>query len=271
MLVGRDDLAGDLKALGLAPGDGVFVHAAMGRIGRVVGGARAVIAALLATVGPDGLLGMPGFSRDAYEPDEAHDLQPGRRAAIRAQVLGHDPRLSSVAAMGAVPEAFRAWPGVVRSPHPTSSVLLLGPDAEALATPHHPAGWATGPETPWGRLADRPGMKVLLIGVGWNRCSALHAAESIARHRRLKMRHFKTGPEADAPWIDAPDVADDLDRLFPFCGAAFEATGAVTRGAVGRAESRLCRYDALLAFASDWIDRRNRADGVPPYSRHASQ
>lgn len=270
-LFGREDLANDLRALGLAPGGGVFVHAAMGRIGRVVGGARSVIEALLAVVGPHGLIGMPGFSDDAYDPTDGTNLPPDRRRAIRAQMPGFDPHLSSVAAMGAVAECFRTWPGVVRSPHPTSSVLLLGRDAETLARSHDAAGWATGPQTPWGRLARRRAMKILLIGVGWNRASALHAAESIAPHRRLKIRHFKTGPAPDAPWIEAPDVADDLDRLFPPCGADFERTGAVWRGLIGAAQSRLCSYPALLDFASDWIDRRNAADGVPPYSSTSSQ
>lgn len=263
-IFGRDDLAGDLRRLGVVPGDGVFVHTALGRVGHVIGGARGLIEALLGAVGSQGMVGMPGFSTDAYDPCDLHTLHraPEERARIRAQVPGFDPARSDVRGNGTVPEAFRAWPGVVRSLHPTSSVLLLGPEAEAFCHPHDPAGWATGPDSPWGRLRHRPAMKILLLGVDWTRCSALHAAESLARHRRTKQRHFKTGP-GDAPWIDAPDVADDLGRLFPLVGADWEAAGGVTRGTVGRAEARLTGYDALLAFAAPWFDARNAADGVP--------
>ncbi|MEM7176413.1 MAG: AAC(3) family N-acetyltransferase [Pseudomonadota bacterium] len=233
-ILGRDDLAQDLRALGVSPGDGVFVHTALGRIGHVIGGPRGLIEALMDAVGPGGLIGMPGFSKDAYDPADLHGTEGAGadRAHLRAQVPGFDPARSDVSGNGAVPEAFRSWPGVVRSPHPTSSVLLWGEGAADLATPHDPAGWATGPATPWGRLRARRSMKILLIGVGWNRCSALHAAESLAQHRRTKQRHFKTGP-GDAPWIEAPDVADDLDRLFPLVGAAWEAEGGVTTGPVG--------------------------------------
>ena len=166
----------------MAPGDGLFAHTSLGRIGHVIGGPRGLIEALIDAVGETGLVAMPGFSRDAYDPVEfaGADVSAEDHQRIRDQVPGFDPLRSDVAQNGAVPEAFRAWPGVVRSPHPTSSVLVYGPDAATTAARHDPHGWATGPATPWGKLRDRPQMKILLIGVRWNRCSALHAAESIA-------------------------------------------------------------------------------------------
>ncbi|MEM8793097.1 MAG: AAC(3) family N-acetyltransferase [Pseudomonadota bacterium] len=264
-LFGRDDLIHDLRGLGLSAGDGVFVHCAMSQIGHVIGGPRMLIDALLHVIGPEGLLGMPGFSTDAYDPAELMQLplDPETQAHIRRQVPGFDPALTDARDNGAVAEAFRTWPGVLRSRHPTSSVLLLGPDARRLARPHDPMGWATGPNSPWGRLRKRPQMKILLIGVGWNRCSALHAAESLATHRRLKIRHFKNGTGPDAPWVEAPDVADDLNRLFPGVGADWEADGDVSRGRIGNAVALLTGYAALIDYAAIWFNRRNRADGVP--------
>jgi aminoglycoside 3-N-acetyltransferase len=264
MIVGAQDIAEDLKALGVALGDGLFVHSSLGAVGHVLGGPRGLIEALIHSVGPSGLIAMPGFSRDSYMPEDFEDrqLSPEDIDRIKSQVPGFDPERSNVRQNGAVPEAFRNWPGCVRSPHPTSSVLIWGSDAETLANPHDPLGWATGPETPWGRLRARPNMKVLLIGVGWNRCSALHSAETLAKHKRVQTRHFKTGPGPDDAWITAPDVADDLGRLFPLVGAAWEAQGAVLKGRIGAADSLLTDYDALVSFAHTWIDRRNREDGV---------
>ena len=135
-----------------------------------------------------------------------------------------------------------------------------------MAARHDPFGWATGPDTPWARLSHRPAMKILLIGVGWNRCSALHAAESAAEHRRAVTRNIRHG--ANGPWIEAPDVADDLGRLFPLVGEAWEATGAVTTGKIGHADCRLTGYGALVDFATGWIDRQNRRDGISPISRN---
>lgn len=42
---------------------------------------------------------------------------------------------------------FRHWLGVVRSHHSTSSVLLLGQDAEAIAANHDSLGWAVEADT----------------------------------------------------------------------------------------------------------------------------
>jgi len=264
-LLGSADVVRDLKALEIVPGDGLFVHTALGQVGHVLGGPRGLIEALIEAVGPAGLLAMPGFSKDAYHPADLLDLELSAEEHERlgAHVPGFDPARSDVRGNGSVPEAFRAWPGVVRSPHPTSSVLLFGPDAVSLGASHDQHGWATGPETPWGQLQFRPQMKILLIGVGWNRCSAFHAAESNATHRRVKMRRFKTTVDGEACWIDAPDVADDLGRLFPLIGEAWEETGGVTFGRLGEAECRLTDYAPLLRFATDWIGARNKADGEP--------
>ncbi len=260
-ILGRADLTADLHALGVAPGDGLFVHSSLGRIGHVIGGPRCLIEALIDAVGDAGLIAMPGFSRDACDPVDPGDadIAPEQHQRIRDQVPGYDPARSSVTQNGAVPEAFRTWPGAVRSPHPTSSVIMSGTEAADLAAVHDPLGWATGPDTPWGRLRLRPQMKILLIGVRWNRCSALHSAESIARHRRTNTRQFKM----DGEWIEAPDVADDLDTLFPLVGQAWEDAGGVTYGRLGGADCMLTSYDGLVAFAIEWISNRNKADGVP--------
>lgn len=260
-MVRSQSLLRDLQALGVSDGDGLFVHASMRSIGQTAGGARSIVEAFLATVGPDGLVGMPAFSTDAYFPsqfDSANlsDLEIG---TLERAVPGFDPLLSAASGMGVIAETFRTWPGTRRSQHPAVSVCLNGKDAETYSEPHELA-WATGPETPLGHLLGRQGMKLLLVGVGWGRCSALHTAETLSRHRRTKVRRFKNGL-GDAAWLETPDVADDLGRLFPAVGAAFDQTGQVHTGTLGQAECKICDYAALVAFASEWIDAANMASG----------
>ena len=60
----------DLASLGVRTGDGLFVQASMGAIGRMVGGPRTVVETLLEAVGGAGLIGMPGLSSDAYCPSD---------------------------------------------------------------------------------------------------------------------------------------------------------------------------------------------------------
>ena len=264
-IYGSDDITADLPSLGFEPGNGLFVHSSLSKIGYVSGGPRGLIEALVRAVGPNGLIGMPGFSRDADDPVEQLGIgvDPAQHADIRRQVPGFDRMRSNVRQNGAVPKAFKRWPGVVRSHHPTSSVLLFGRDAEAMAAKYAPLGWATGPDTPWGRLSERQAMKILLTGIGWNRCSALHAAESVAEHKRETIRKFKNGSGADARWTEAPDVANDLGTLSPRVGKAWERQGGVRIGKIGEADSRLTDYDPLLIFASEWISACN-AKGKKP-------
>jgi len=253
-------LTSDFVNLGLKEGDGVFVHASLGAIGKVVGGARAVINALFAVTGNKGLIAMPGFSTDAYFPKEIDRaaLSAFEIQEIENAVLGFDPNTSSALGMGVIAELFRNWPGTIRSQHPTSSICLLGADAANYVAPH-PFEWVCGPQSPSGRLMKRPNMKTLLIGVGWNRCSALHVAETLATPKRTKIRRFK--PDRNAQWVETPDVADDLDRLFPLVGSAFESEGKVIKGNIGTAPSRLCGYRDLIEFSARWIGAANRKSG----------
>ena len=64
----RTGLAQDLSALGVTPGMTLIVHASLARIGLVVGGAPAVIHALMDVLGPDGTLVMPSFSGGLTDP-----------------------------------------------------------------------------------------------------------------------------------------------------------------------------------------------------------
>lgn len=254
-------LKNDIEDLGISAGDGLFVHASMRAVGPIIGGARSVVSALLSSVGPDGLIGMPGFTTDAYFPPnlDRTELSLESIKQIEGDVLGFDLKTSPTSGMGVIAETFRNWPETMRSTHPVASTCLNGRDASEY-TSEHSLAWATGLDTPLGKLRMRKSMKILLIGVGWNRCSALHAAESLAEAKRTKIRRFKSG-KGNAPWIETPDVADDLNRLFPLVGAAFEKTNSVSVGYIGGAVCKLCNYRSLVEFASDWISEANKQSG----------
>ena len=250
-----DDLRRGLRALGVLAGAALVVHASLRRIGRVAGGAESVIRALMDTLTPEGILVMPTFSGQLSDPAEWRDppAPAGQIAALRADMQPFDPARTPTRNMGAVPEAFRAWPGVHRSAHPMQSVAAWGRGAEALVADHE-LDWPLGPDSPLGRLCELDG-QVLLIGVGHNRNSTLHLAETRARHRRSVTRQVpvaRNGGGAD--WVEIDDVADDNGRLFPALGTAFEATGRVRIGPLGQAESRLMSQRALIEFAVPWFE-----------------
>ena len=88
----------------------VMVHSSLGRVGWTQGGPLTVIAALLEVLGPRGTLVMPAESPQLADPTNAAVFDP----------------LTTPTTMGAIPEAFRSYPGTLRSNHPLGSVCANG-------------------------------------------------------------------------------------------------------------------------------------------------
>ncbi|MEL6977112.1 MAG: AAC(3) family N-acetyltransferase [Pseudomonadota bacterium] len=241
-------LVADLAALGVAAGDVLMVHSSLSAIGPVEGGADTVIDALLGALGPDGTLVMPAF-RDSI------DL-PGHVTEAPEQVLAEAAALTppfeigaTPTTMGLIPETFRRRSGVRRSPHPTTSITAFGPQAEAL-TAAHSIPWATGRETPF-ELLHEWDAKFLLIGVGFNRLTMLHYAETLSPHHRKKTRL----DPVDGAFVLAPDVGDDLGVHFPALGLKACAEGIVEEGLIGVAPSKLTRARPIVALGRDYLDK----------------
>ncbi len=251
----RASLADDLRTLGVAPGMSLLVHSSLKRIGWVVGGAPTVIHALIDVLGPDGTLMMPAFSADLADPGEWNDppIPGGWVELVRDATPLFDPDRTPTWEMGQIAEQFRTWPDVVRSHHPVSSFAAWGRHAAAL-TRQHSLELSLGEGSPLGRFYQLDG-HVLLIGVGHNRNSSLHLSESRAHNGRRKMLGLKVLRDGTETWVQVLDEADDGGTHFPDIGADFEATGSVTVGRIGSADSRLMPQRALVDFGQTWLER----------------
>src|SRR5271154_5984463 len=102
----RASLVRDLRSLGVAPGSVLLVHASLRRIGWMVGGAHAVILALMDAVGPEGTLVMPTFSGQLTDP--AGWREPAIPEAwietLRDHLPTYDPARTPTRGMGAIAE-----------------------------------------------------------------------------------------------------------------------------------------------------------------------
>jgi aminoglycoside N3'-acetyltransferase len=155
-------LTAEFRGLGLGDGDLVLVHSSLRKLGRVVGGADAVIDSLLEAVGPNGTVAMP-----------AHTY----RVVNEQQPVFH--WLLTPSNEGALTNVFRQRPGAIRSLHPTHSVAAIGPRAEALVAGHECDDTPCSKTSPYGRLRDWAG-KVLIIGVDLRCCTLFHGCEQWA-------------------------------------------------------------------------------------------
>jgi len=179
--LGRADVAAALRVAGLREGDGVFVHTAMSRFGKIEGGPATVVAALEDVVGPRGLIAMPSFPLDASTVD----------------YLAADPVFDvreTPSRMGALTEYFRTLPGVHRSLHPTHPVCARGPGAEELVAGHADAPTPFGEGTPFARMVER-GMWQVWLGTTLRTFTLYHGFECL-RGDAFPFRVFSPEPVA---------------------------------------------------------------------------
>jgi aminoglycoside 3-N-acetyltransferase len=154
--------------------------------------------------------------------------------------------------MGAIPEAFRTWPGTLRSDHPLESVCARGALAPEI-TGEHPLAFSEGQGGPFGKLY-RLDAWILLLGVGFNRCTALHFAESLVEKRRVATVRFPVLDSGCRVWRDVSNVADDNDTHFPIVGHEYVARGKARPGLIGEAPSTLFPMRDLVDFAVRYFE-----------------
>jgi len=232
-MIDMNDLVRDLRELGVNAGDVLFVHSSFRSIGPVEGGAGTVTAALEQAVGADGLILMPAFNLVAKEQ--------------RAATWDHATTRSTV---GWLTEFFRTMPGTVRSNHYSHSVAARGRVAEAFVSDARIDEGMKSPWDlePWGKTygehsafmkAYRAGGRVLLLGVDYHCVTYMHLVEVMRWNRLL----------AENP--GSKYRFSRRDKL----GEAWERTGRVSRGSVGRADSRLFSIrdfvDSLLTIVDN--------------------
>ncbi|MGP3928525.1 aminoglycoside N(3)-acetyltransferase [Nonomuraea sp. KM88] len=255
-MVTNDRLIADLAALGVEYGQVLLVHSSLRSIGHVEGGAGAVVSALRGALGPGGTLVVP-TGTSANSDTSAHHratiagMSPDEVAAYRARMPPYDPATTPTDAMGRIPEHVRTLREALRSAHPQTSFAAVGPQAGEIID-GHARDCLLGERSPLARLYDT-GATVLLLGVGYDRCTAFHLAEYRYTRRPPRRTYRAVVDDGDGrTWYAFEDVALD-DSDFAVVGAAFERTGVVRIGRVGQAPARLFSLPDAVGYAARWF------------------
>jgi len=156
-----DEIADDLKRVGVRAGGVLLVHSSLSSMGHVPGGAETVIQGLLEALGPEGTLLMPALS---YEH-------------VSAKQPYFDVRRTP-SNIGAIPETFRRRAGTRRSMHPTHSVCAVGRRTAELLRGHELDTTPCGTQSPFHKLPNVRG-QILMLGCGLLPNTSMHAIEEI--------------------------------------------------------------------------------------------
>ena len=230
-MVTKEDIMSFLKSSGVRPDDRITIHCSLRAIGKIENGADGLIDGICAYL-TDGLLLVPTHTWDnVTKADPFYD--------VRATV----PCIGTLARVA----AFR--PDGVRSLHPTHSVAAFGKNAADFVRGEEKA---STPAPVWGclsRLYEENG-KILLIGVGHERNTYLHAVdERLDIPDRLNPETFEvTIRDHDGRLLKSPPMhshftaASDtcISEHYPNYKAAFDYTGAVTYSRLGGALVYCC-------------------------------
>lgn len=164
-----DHLQRTLARLGLASGDCVLVHSALGAFPGFHGKPSEVIALLQRMVGDGGHLLMPTM---AFTSTAVDFVKSG--AVLDVQ--------RTPSKMGLLTELFRRMPTVVRSIHPTHPIAVWGREADVICAGHQTAATPCGAPSPFAQLLARNG-KILLLGPDIDVLTFYHYVEEVLEPR----------------------------------------------------------------------------------------
>lgn len=257
------DLAADFSALGIRQGDMLMVHVSLRSIGRVVGNGVGLLEALLYVVGQaSGTLIVPTFTTYLVDPEMWHrePVSRDRWPMIRATTPPYDPRKHPCQrSLGHFPELLRSVPNAIRSEHPIYSFAAVGHDAEDVIL-DHPLDFGLGRNSPLRKFSARGG-KVVLLGVGWDKCTLLHLAEHEAPYvgRRTYDARVPIGRKDGVTiWQTTRQLVmheGDFEQIGRHLESVLPSHGKLYRGRVGDAHTVVAKGDAVTREARRWLVR----------------
>ena len=227
----KKDIQDFLKENGIVPSDKVTVHASLRSVGEIEGGADGLIDAMSSYLS-SGLLIIPTHTWDEVGRDHPF----------------YDVR-TSVPCIGTLAKVAAFRKDGVRSLHPTHSVTVFGKGAAEFVKGEELCGSPAPVNSCLSRLYEEHG-KVLLIGVGHERNTYLHAVdERLGLPDRLNPNPFViTIKDYDGNLLQSPPfrshfcAASDqcVSEYYPNYKEAFEYTGCVKYAKLGEAIVYFC-------------------------------
>jgi aminoglycoside 3-N-acetyltransferase len=268
--VTRESLVADLRKLGVRTGQSILLHASLRSLGWVEGAAPAVVAALSEAIGRGGTLIVPATTAansttsPAYR-ERTRGMTARQRRAYRRSMPPFDPASTPGTGTGAIAECLRTMAGAERSTHPQSSFAAIGARAGHYMS-DHADDCHLGEDSPLAKLYEA-GAWILMLGVGFDTCTAFHLAEYRYTDSPPRRRYAcVVNGDAYPRWWQYEDVVLD-DSDFRRIGEALEAMPVVIKGPVGSAEATWIPLRDAVDFAAAWMAAHRSVSTQPKPNR----
>ena len=252
----REQLATDLRALGLSPGDVVMAHASVRSVGSIAGGPDEIHLAIKDVVTPSGALIMYASCPQYVDEIGRGHLSASEEAELLEKLPAFDAETArSSRDNGALVELFRTYPGSRVNHHPARFAVWGAPTDYLLS--EQPWDFAFGHGSLFERFVRLDG-KILLLGSDHDNVTFLHYTEHVIdipdkRISRFKVPVLENGRRV---WRDMAefDTSDGVHRNWPPTFFAqlvdgYLATARNRGGLVGDAVSYLCSARGLHEYS----------------------
>ncbi|MDQ0192466.1 aminoglycoside N(3)-acetyltransferase [Paenibacillus wynnii] len=259
VILTKADLIKQFQDCGVAKGQTISAHTSLKNLGFVVGGAETMIRSLLDLIGEEGTLMMPSQTWKNLDPSTGvHWEEPVEWwPIIRDHWPAFDKEITPSIGMGAVAEMLRTWPGAKRSNHPARSIAALGKYAEYL-TEEHDLSHIFGENSPIDKLYKLDG-HVLLIGVGYEKNTSLHLAETRANFPTKQFTNESSAVMVDGnrQWVTYNTQAVD-DEDFIRLGNEYDKEQNIRIHKVGNADVRFMKVRPLIDWTVEWMEKNRQ-------------
>jgi len=253
----RAQLADAFRALGVAAGDTVMLHASVRAAGQIAGGPDQIHLALKDALTDAGTLVMYASCPDYYDEVERGTLTAEQERELLQKLPPFDPLTArSARDNGTLVEFFRTYPGSRVNAH-VARFVVWGKHTDALiAHEQQPWNYAFGRGSLLERFVHQCDGKILLLGSDHDAVTFLHYAEHIVDIPGKRVARYKV-PVAPNVWRDMEEFDTSDAGAHPNWPPRFFAQivdGYLARtqnhGArVGDAQSFLLDARGLLALA----------------------
>ena len=252
----RAQLAGDLRALGVRPGDILMVHASVRGVGPVAGGPDQIHLAIKDAITDRGTMFMYAACPQYYDEIGRGHLTPEMEAELLEKLPAFDALTArSSRDNGALVELFRTYGGVRVNQH-VARFVVWGAQADYLLS-EQPWDLAFGHGSLLERFVELDG-RILLLGSDHDNVTFLHYAEHIGdfpdkRIARYKVPVSENGVRVwrDQMEVDTSNGAHENwpDRFFAMIVDGYLTQTSNTGGTVGGARSHLIPTRGLLEYS----------------------